>query len=413
MAYWDVGADLYYGDSHTVYLSLPDTSPTCSSYSLPVLPSGYSYACASQDNYRKVDGNGWIPINFSATDLTSPLRTLPIDPVNNIDYYYSYNPGGSYEINAFFQSDKYLNSVAPNDGGDSFNTYEKGYSLTDMPNVFPRNWIKVPGNSTYGTSDFWVMQFEAKYSKSGKGADDANTCRFNENYDTWDWGKTGTDCPSSWSNTNVVSSPYGSPIAGVTHNEAKAICASLGAHLITNQEWMTIARNAAVQKQNWTSGIVGTGYLYNGNSGDTARGYNGPDPDKGVNRNPRAILTLSNGSKIYDFSGNVWEHVMKDINDTLIQITPSDGGSPGWRWIEMTAITDYGSLSYDEIRPANNTWNADKGMGRIYTYNGSYADRVLLRGGSWDSGSNAGSFAMSTSWDTGYQSSVVGFRCAR
>jgi len=47
----------------------------------------------------------------------------------------------------------------------------------------------------------------------------------------------------------------------------------------------------------------------------------------------------------------------------------------------MTAITDYGSLSYDEIRPANNTWNADKGMGRIYTYNGSYADRVLLRGG--------------------------------
>jgi len=103
------------------------------------LPSGYSYACASQNNYRKVDGNGWIPINFSATDLTSPLRTLPIDPVNNIDYYYSYNPGGSYEINAFFQSDKYLNSVAPNDGGDSFNTYEKGYSLTDMPNVFPRN----------------------------------------------------------------------------------------------------------------------------------------------------------------------------------------------------------------------------------------------------------------------------------
>jgi len=28
----------------------------------------------------------------------------------------------------------------------------------------------------------------------------------------------------------------GSPIAGVTHNEAKAICISLGGHLITNQE---------------------------------------------------------------------------------------------------------------------------------------------------------------------------------
>jgi len=28
----------------------------------------------------------------------------------------------------------------------------------------------------------------------------------------------------------------GSPIAAVTHNEAKAICTALGAHLITNQE---------------------------------------------------------------------------------------------------------------------------------------------------------------------------------
>jgi len=79
----------------------------------------------------------------------------------------------------------------------------------------------------------------------------------------------------------------------------------------------------------------------------------------------------------------------------------------------MTAITDYGSLSYDEIRPANNTWNADKGMGRIYTYNGSYADRVLLRGGSCNNGSYAGSFAMLTNWSTGSQNDYVGFRCAR
>jgi len=42
----------------------------------------------------------------------------------------------------------------------------------------------------------------------------------------------------------------GSPIAGVTHAEAKAICVSLGAHLITNQEWMTIARNAEQQPSN-------------------------------------------------------------------------------------------------------------------------------------------------------------------
>jgi len=48
----------------------------------------------------------------------------------------------------------------------------------------------------------------------------------------------------------VISSPLGSPIAGVTHNEAKAICIALGARLINNQEWMTIARNIEQQNAN-------------------------------------------------------------------------------------------------------------------------------------------------------------------
>ena len=94
---------------------------------------------------------------------------------------------------------------------------------------------------------------------------------------------------------------------------------------------------------------------------------------------------------------------MKDMDDTLIQNTPSDGGEQGWRWIEMTSITNYGDLSYNEIRPANNTWNSNQGMGKILTYNGPSANRVLLRGGSWYNGANAGSFAMITNWNTGYQ----------
>jgi len=93
-------------------------------------------------------------LDFRESDLSTLLSTLPVDPVNTVDYYYSYNPGGSYELNAFLKSDKYINSTAMHDGGDALNTYEIGYSLFDMPNVFPRNWIKVPGNSLYGTADF-------------------------------------------------------------------------------------------------------------------------------------------------------------------------------------------------------------------------------------------------------------------
>ena len=58
-------------------------------------------------------------------------------------------------------------------------------------------------------------------------------------------------------------------------------------------------------------------------------GYNGPDPDKGLNRNIRASHVLSNGNRIYDFAGNVWEHTMFDINDTLMNNLPNDGGASG------------------------------------------------------------------------------------
>jgi len=53
-----IQSNLNFGDPHTVYISLPDTSATCSSYTLPTLPSGYTYACKNSDDYRKIDGNG-------------------------------------------------------------------------------------------------------------------------------------------------------------------------------------------------------------------------------------------------------------------------------------------------------------------------------------------------------------------
>jgi len=404
-----------FGSSSVVYVSIPDTSPTCANLGLPSLPSGWSYSCSSPSNYSKIDGTGWIPVDFTKFSSGSPLSKLPVDPINTTSTgeYYTYVTGGSWELDAFFESNKYKNNSLT-DGGDSDNAIEVGSHLTLAPLTFPHNWVKVPGNSTYGTSDFWVMKYEAKYSKNGRGADDANNCYYTSVYDTWDWGKSGTDCPSSWSNTNVVSSPYGSPIAGVTHNEAKAICQSLGAHLITNQEWMTIARNAEQVPQNWSGGSVGSGCLFRGNVGaNDSCGYNGADPEKGINRNSKAKLILSNGSEIWDIAGNVWEHVQKDINDTLVNNLPTDGGAAGWRWIEHTAITGYGDLSYNEIRPSNSSWNSTQGMGRVYTYNGAYASRVLLRSGFWGSGTSAGAFILDLSWGAGIQSSDVGFRCAR
>jgi len=72
-------------------------------------------------------------------------------------------------------------------------------------------------------------------------------------------------------------------------------------------------------------------------------------------------------------------------------------------------------LSYDEIRPLSDTYDSGKGMGTIYHYDGGSANpgRVLLRGGSWYYGSDAGSFALHCYWSTGNSDYSVGFRCVR
>ena len=63
-----------------------------------------------------------------------------------------------------------------------------------------------------------------------------------------------------------VSIPNKFPIADIIHTAAIAACQSMGAgyHLITNNEWMTIARNIEQQGDNWNTGIVGSGGIYRG-----------------------------------------------------------------------------------------------------------------------------------------------------
>jgi len=80
-----------------------------------------------------------VPIDFSINSDNKYFSSLPVDPTNNINYYYSYNPGGSFEINAFLESAENITKYALNDGGDSMNAIESGTNLFDMPTTFPHN----------------------------------------------------------------------------------------------------------------------------------------------------------------------------------------------------------------------------------------------------------------------------------
>ena len=105
------------GVANTIYVSLPDSSPTCNSWNLPTPPSGFVYQCAPSSTYRRIDGTGWIPVNFNSLAPLSPISILPIDPINtsSTGLYYTYSVSSTqYEVTSLFESQKYKAQYAQN-----------------------------------------------------------------------------------------------------------------------------------------------------------------------------------------------------------------------------------------------------------------------------------------------------------
>ncbi len=284
---------------------------------------------------------------------------------------------------------------------------------------------EVPGDELYGTQNFLVMQYEAKYDCTGDELGDTPAaCNA---YADSAGGLDYRDL-ADFDKDKVVSSPFGAPIVHITHEQALNACPT-NFHLITNAEWMTIARNAETQAINWADGVVGSkvsegGGLKRGNVEQVdSVGYNGADPEYGTERSDKAVVFLSNGAGIWDLSGNVWEHVQLDAFDTLIPqnqqptlySSADDASGLSGPWAEFIDISSYGMLSYDQIRPSNSNYNAEYGVGRIWTYGDNEyvnTNHVIHRGGSWGAISDAGLFTMNLGHDPDFQNLSVGYRCA-
>ena len=274
-------------------------------------------------------------------------------------------------------------------------------SSLDCSTLNGGEWIKVPGNSVLGTNDFCVMKYEAKNV-------------------------------SGIATSQITLTPW----VDITWQNAKLECESLGAgyHLITDNEWLTIAKNVEQQPSNWNSSIVGTGFMYSGhNDGGPFKSlaastdndpYNGTENVAGSNQ--RRTLNLSNGEVIWDLAGNVWEWV----NDSMPNASRYHGGDQQW----MSYNGDDGTGKVASLVPnlmlPSNGWNAYQGMGRYYdgyslagTYNNinespdfctGYCSftAVFLRGGNWYDGAYAGAFALILNDGPSHSGSYDGFRCS-
>jgi prepilin-type N-terminal cleavage/methylation domain-containing protein len=283
----------------------------------------------------------------------------------------------------------------------------------------PTGYIRVPGNSLYNTKDFCVMKYEAKAVSTTDTTTGLTTPNTGENTIAND-----TTATTAANNRAIASVASGFPIAIITQSTAASYCSTAGASLITNAEWMTIARNIEAQLSNWTTGTaassaIGTGGLYRGHSDDVSPSTAlaaGADNDGYIGTGnsgfsiERRTHTLSNGEIIWDLSGNVWEWT----NDTILGKDQPTGSSTGFGWRQYTAITNYGTLSYDLTRPSNPAWNSTQNMGQIYSdgtssNNTSFA---FLRGGAWADTTNAGVFTLYLGNPPSFTAgNFGGFRC--
>ncbi|MFP4401734.1 MAG: archaellin/type IV pilin N-terminal domain-containing protein [Candidatus Nanoarchaeia archaeon] len=314
----------------------------------------------------------------------------------------SMSPGDSIEVRLTSSSSYDTTSQATVDLGD----YSTTWSVTTEEDLgvdcssIPGDWIEVPGNSYFGTDNFCVMQFEAK-----------------------DVSGVATSQPSS------------TPWVIIDFPTARSACTDLNTEhsslegtfkMITNREWMTIARNAEQQSANWADGVVGSevssgGGLKRGNVGiDDSASYDGANPaDRSIETDTKAMLTLSNGEVIWDVGGNVYEWVDLLENGNTIDGNACSGGGGWYSYFgndgdsECSFVAPYSKDNATDTRyemgPLGD-YNANEGVGRIYSYDST--GRALLRGGGWGGGADAGAFTAFLDIAPLSEASLIGFRCS-
>jgi len=323
-----------------------------------------------------------------------------------------------------------------------FQNFAEKWGRLDAPKTCPEWFIPVPWNAEFMQPWFCVAKYEMGYENITV----PNSTIWWTDWNTVKYSSTGT----------LVSKAWMYPIADISQDQAKAECQKIWKHVITNNEWMTIARNIEANVDNWSRGTAGTGGIYRGITGegntavslwcqtavstgsgtrtyvsrawstDTTKWWSSKWADCDSKRQHK----LSNGEVIWDLAGNVREHVNgrntmnTDNIGTMNANACGTSWTAGWNWYSFTNNTTTDNVtqcdftngySYKNIWPKIPNLNANNGIGRIWSYSSgnTLSDRVSLRGGPADSIGYSGVFTMHLGWDASTQHRTVGFRCSQ
>ena len=248
--------------------------------------------------------------------------------------------------------------------------------------------------------------------------------------------------------TYPASVTAGAPWVNIDPTDARAACYSLNTlnsvsnkyDLIANQEWMAIARDIEAQPSNWSNGTIGMGEALNrGHSDSTPNNplaitdINDPYSDTGNNSGQaptagweqKRTHTLSNGTVIWDFAGNVWEWADLNVSTVGLQILTdltkkpysSVDGAPINSYVEFSAIDRMIGENAGDVflpamwQPSNPAYGYLQGVGQYYAGDNTIGG-AISRSGAYNDGYRSGIFTLAL--DTavvGGGGSWGGFRC--
>lgn len=259
----------------------------------------------------------------------------------------------------------------------------------------PTGYVAVPGDNDLNTEAFCVAKYEMKQGTSGV----------------------------------AVSQPAGVPWVNINATSAFTQCQAVSQDgfegkfsLISNPEWMTIARNIENTAVNWSGGAIGSGVLSRGwsanasvdgfsNTGPAPHGEAGCEFNSGPNHcsssgehKLKRTHQLSNGEVIWDLSANVYEWTDWHKEDDEFSTGPKDCPNAG---TELNTSFSCG-LTAKDYKPQGN-FNSAQNAGRLYADPGNGG--AANRGFRWLDEKYAGIYGLNLTKDTGFSSGFVGFRC--
>jgi hypothetical protein len=182
------------------------------------------------------------------------------------------------------------------------------------------------------------------------------------------------------------------PWVNVSFADAGAAADAAGLQLVRESQELVVRHLICQEPENWTSGKVGEGSVYQGLHKGSVSSAQAADYQAAESE--RNWHVLPGGERVYGVAGNIWTWAHDDVQ----------GDARGLVADRMKA---------DSISLTTAPYpSKEKGMGYRTSGGESWSGLALLRGGYWRDGGDAGVFGLGYAHPS-FELDFVGFRCTK